>query len=105
MLALVVVDFLLPGFLGDRKQFGRRYRGPIRKAGNTERQTLLAQRVAPFLLRRTKEQVAADLPSKTEITETVEMESGRPSTRAFDWPCTPRCVPRLPSAGWPGPAS
>ena len=48
-------DFLLPGFLGDRKQFGWRYRGPIEKAGNTERQTLLAQRVAPFLLRRTKE--------------------------------------------------
>ena len=70
-------DFLLPGFLGDRKQFGWRYRGPIEKAGNTERQTLLAQRVAPFLLRRTKEQVAADLPSKTEITETVEMENGQ----------------------------
>jgi hypothetical protein len=69
-------DFL-PGFLGDRKQFGWRYRGPIEKAGNTERQTLLAQRVAPFLLRRTKEQVAADLPSKTEITETVEMENGQ----------------------------
>ena len=70
-------DFLLPGFLGDRKQFGWRYRGPIEKAGNTERQSLLAQRVAPFLLRRTKEQVAADLPSKTEITETVEMENGQ----------------------------
>ena len=70
-------DFLLPGLLGDRKQFGWRYRGPIEKAGNTERQSLLAQRVAPFLLRRTKEQVAADLPSKTEITETVEMENGQ----------------------------
>ena len=70
-------DFLLPGLLGDRKQFGWRYRGPIEKAGNTERQTLLAQRIAPFLLRRTKEQVAADLPPKTEITETVEMGDGQ----------------------------
>ena len=70
-------DFLLPGFLGDRKQFGWRYRAPIEKAGNAERQELLAQRIAPFLLRRTKEQVAADLPPKTEITETVEMEDGQ----------------------------
>ncbi len=70
-------DFLLPGFLGDRKQFGWRYRGPIEKAGNIERQAMLAQRVAPFLLRRTKEQVAADLPPKTEIAETVEMGDGQ----------------------------
>ncbi len=70
-------DFLLPGFLGNRKQFGWRYRGPIEKAGNTERQVVLAQRVAPFLLRRTKEQVAADLPPKTEIAETVEMGAGQ----------------------------
>ena len=70
-------DFLLPGFLGDRKQFGWRYRGPIEKAGNVERQALLAKRIAPFLLRRTKEQVAADLPPKTEIPETVEMGDGQ----------------------------
>ena len=70
-------DFLLPGFLGDRKQFGWRYRGPIEKAGNTERQRMLAQRIAPFLLRRTKEQVASDLPPKTEIGETVEMGDGQ----------------------------
>ena len=70
-------DFLAPGFLGDRKQFGWRYRGPIEKAGNTERQALLAQRIAPFLLRRTKEQVASDLPPKTEIAETVELSDGQ----------------------------
>ena len=70
-------DFLLPGLLGDRKQFGWRYRGPIEKAGNVERQALLAQRIAPFLLRRTKEQVASDLPPKTEIAEAVEMGQGQ----------------------------
>jgi len=68
-------DFLMPGFLGNRQQFGRRYRGPIEKSGNAERQTLLARRVAPFLLRRTKAEVAADLPPKTVIAETVEMEA------------------------------
>ena len=66
-------DFLMPGFLGNRKQFGQRFRTPIEKAGNTERQTMLARRVAPFLLRRTKAEVAADLPPKTDIAETVEM--------------------------------
>ncbi len=70
-------DFLAPGFLGDRRQFGRLYRGPIEKAGNVERQALLAQRIAPFLLRRTKEEVAPDLPPKTEIAETVEMGEGQ----------------------------
>ncbi|MGI4798103.1 MAG: SNF2-related protein, partial [Janthinobacterium lividum] len=66
-------DFLMPGFLGDRRQFGSRYRGPIEKGGDHERQALLARRIAPFLLRRTKEQVAPELPAKTEITETVTM--------------------------------
>ena len=70
-------DFMLPGFLGTRQQFGKRYRTPIEKAGNTERQTVLAQRVAPFLLRRTKQQVASDLPPKTEIAEIVEMADGQ----------------------------
>jgi superfamily II DNA or RNA helicase len=72
-------DFLMPGFLGNRQQFGRRYRGPIEKAGNAERQALLARRVAPFLLRRTKAEVAADLPPRTMIAETVEMEPAQRS--------------------------
>ena len=66
-------DFLLPNWLGDRQHFGRRYRGPIEKAGNTERLALLVKRISPFLLRRTKELVASELPPKTEITESVEM--------------------------------
>ncbi|MBV8615061.1 MAG: DEAD/DEAH box helicase, partial [Acetobacteraceae bacterium] len=70
-------DFLSPGFLGDRRSFQHRFRTPIEKAGNVERQALLARRVAPFLLRRTKEEVEADLPPKTEITETIEMGDGQ----------------------------
>ncbi len=66
-------DFLMPGFLGDRVSFGRRFRTPIEKAGNEERRAQLARRIAPFLLRRTKEEVAPELPPKTEITETIEM--------------------------------
>ncbi len=66
-------DFLMPGFLGDRQSFGRRFRTPIEKAGDSERQSLLARRVAPFLLRRTKAEVAPELPAKTEIAERVDM--------------------------------
>ncbi|MGI4810847.1 MAG: DEAD/DEAH box helicase, partial [Janthinobacterium lividum] len=70
-------DFVMPGFLGDRRHFGSRYRGPIEKGGDRERQTLLARRIAPFLLRRTKEQVAPELPEKTEISETVTMSEAQ----------------------------
>jgi len=66
-------DFLAPGFLGSSKSFRTRYRTPIEKQGNVERQTLLNRRVRPFLLRRTKEEVALDLPAKTEIAEPVEL--------------------------------
>jgi superfamily II DNA or RNA helicase len=63
----------LPGALGDRKQFGRVFRTPIEKHANGERNRLLAARIAPFLLRRTKEGVAAELPAKTEIVQRVEL--------------------------------
>ena len=66
-------DFLMPGFLGDRAAFTRRYRTPIEKAGDRDRQSQLARRVAPFLLRRTKLAVATDLPPKTEIPESIEL--------------------------------
>src|SRR6185312_4211126 len=70
-------DFLSPGFLGSQKSFGSRYRRPIEKLGDTVRQDQLNRRVRPFLLRRTKEEVATELPPKTEITESVELESGQ----------------------------
>jgi superfamily II DNA or RNA helicase len=66
--------FLSPGFLGDRTYFNRHWRAPIEKRGNGERRRKLARRVRPFMLRRTKSEVAADLPPKTEIVEPVEME-------------------------------
>ncbi|WP_165982632.1 DEAD/DEAH box helicase [Dankookia rubra] len=66
-------DFLAPGFLGNARSFRSRYRTPIEKHGDVERQAALHRRVRPFLLRRTKEEVATELPPKTEITEPVEM--------------------------------
>ncbi|WP_149536206.1 DEAD/DEAH box helicase [Siccirubricoccus phaeus] len=66
-------NFLAPGFLGDARAFRSRYRTPIEKHGDAGRQAVLHRRVRPFLLRRTKEEVAAELPPKTEITEPVEL--------------------------------
>jgi superfamily II DNA or RNA helicase len=68
-------DFLMPGFLGDSRSFTRTWRTPIEKGGDMDRRTTLARRVAPFLLRRTKAQVAADLPEKTEMIEHIELEA------------------------------
>jgi superfamily II DNA or RNA helicase len=68
-------DFLAPGFLGTQASFKTRFRLPIEKNGDAERQTMLNQRIRPFMLRRTKEEVATELPPKTEIIEPVEMEN------------------------------
>ena len=65
--------FACPGLLGERKQFNAVWRNPIEKAGDGERGRLLARRVRPFLLRRTKEQVARDLPPKIEMVERIEL--------------------------------
>ncbi len=67
-------SFACPGLLGDRKRFTVDWRTPIEKSGNAERARLLARRVRPFLMRRTKEEVARDLPPKTEMVERIEFE-------------------------------
>ena len=67
-------DWLVPGLLGSRPNFVKNFRTPIEKHGDTERQKYLSARVSPFLLRRTKEVVAADLPAKTEINEIIPLE-------------------------------
>jgi SNF2 family DNA or RNA helicase len=66
--------FLMPGLLGDRRDFVRRFRTPIEKNGDDARRLLLARRLKPFLLRRTKREVEADLPAKTEIVQRVLLE-------------------------------
>ncbi|OYU25552.1 MAG: helicase [Burkholderiales bacterium PBB2] len=66
-------DFLMPGFLGDARSFARLWRKPIEENGETLRAQLLAQRVRPFILRRRKDQVAAELPPLTEVTRRVQL--------------------------------
>lgn len=65
--------FLMPTLLGDAKRFGQVFRTPIERKHDGERRAALAQRLKPFLLRRTKALVAADLPPKTEILRPLEL--------------------------------
>jgi superfamily II DNA or RNA helicase len=65
--------FLMPGFLGDAGTFGERFRKPIEQGGDQSRRDLLARRTAPFILRRTKQEVARELPPKTEIVMDLEL--------------------------------
>ena len=70
-------DFLLPGFLGTLKDFTKRWRTPIEKGGDAVRSDLLAKRIRPFMLRRRKLDVAAELPPKTIVVKTVELEGAQ----------------------------
>jgi SNF2 family DNA or RNA helicase len=70
-------DFLLPGFLGAHKDFTQRWRTPIEKGGDTVRRDLLTRRIRPFMLRRRKDEVATELPPKTIIVRTVELEGAQ----------------------------
>ncbi|PWY57414.1 helicase [Legionella qingyii] len=65
--------FLMPGLLGDAKQFRLWFRTPIEKYADLGRREVLTKRVQPFILRRTKNQVARELPPKTEMTRTIEI--------------------------------
>jgi superfamily II DNA or RNA helicase len=67
-------DFLQPGLLGDERHFQRHYRTPIERNGDRGRAEALSARLAPFLLRRTKDSVAKELPPKVEIVESITLD-------------------------------
>ena len=69
--------FLMPGLLGSEDHFNTRYRTPIEKHGDGERNAALKRRVAPLILRRTKDQVATELPPKTELIHLVELHTAQ----------------------------
>ncbi|BAM90228.1 putative protein superfamily II DNA/RNA helicase domain [Bradyrhizobium oligotrophicum S58] len=69
-----IMSFVNPGYLGDKTAFARNWRTPVEKEGNKMRAAALTRRVKPFLLRRTKEEVASELPAKIDIVETVEID-------------------------------
>jgi superfamily II DNA or RNA helicase len=72
-----IFGFAVPSLLGDRTSFTRRFRTPIEKHADLARRKALALRVRPFLMRRTKEAVEADLPPKSEIVQRVELDGAQ----------------------------
>ena len=76
-----LMSIAAPGLLPDPERFGQVYRKPIDR-GDAEALGRLRRRMRPFLLRRTKEQVAADLPAKTE--QVLSVELGAKHRKAYD---------------------
>jgi len=72
-----LMHFLMPGLLGTRQAFAETYRTPIEKNGSEEKRTALARRIGPLILRRTKHDVAKELPPKTEIAHPIEMSEAQ----------------------------
>ncbi len=65
--------FLMPGLLGDRRLFAKRFRTPIEKNNDIVRRAQLVRRIRPFLLRRTKAEVAQDLPPRHTILRRIDL--------------------------------
>ncbi len=68
------MNFLNPGLLGSMEFFRNEFATPIDKFGEQDQKVHLRKLLFPFILRRTKEQVAKDLPEKTETILFCEME-------------------------------
>lgn len=66
-------DFLMPGFLGNIRRFNKFFRKPIENHGDGNQAIRLQNRIAPFILRRTKDVVAKDLPPKTEMVHVSQL--------------------------------
>lgn len=71
-----------PGVLGGWEQFRKRFALPIEKDGDDERRQALRQRIQPFVLRRSKQEVLKDLPARTEMNLYVELS--REERQAYD---------------------
>jgi SNF2 family DNA or RNA helicase len=70
-----IFDFLMQGYLGTAQDFRERYELPIAREKDANSQSRLARRLRPFLLRRMKSEVAADLPAKLEQVSFCELTS------------------------------
>ncbi|HET6281711.1 MAG TPA: DEAD/DEAH box helicase [Polyangia bacterium] len=76
---------LSPGLLGSWEQFRARYAVPIEKFGDDSRRKGLAALLRPFVLRRTKAEVAPELPPRTEIVRVVRLSPEEQALYAQMW--------------------
>ncbi|WP_159809646.1 DEAD/DEAH box helicase [Cellulomonas citrea] len=68
-----LLGLVAPGLFPSLQRFTEHYRVPIERDGDTARLADLRRRIRPLVLRRTKEQVAADLPARLEHVVEVEL--------------------------------
>jgi hypothetical protein len=68
-----LLSITAPGLFPSPDRFKEYYSRPIERGGNSELLSQLRRRIRPLILRRTKEQVAADLPEKQEQLLEVEL--------------------------------
>ncbi len=76
------LSFACPGLLGNKTQFRNHFSAPIDRFKDAERAAELQKRVNPFILRRTKQQVASELPEKTEMV--IYCEMGEEQRRVYN---------------------
>lgn len=76
------MNFLNPGLLGSIDWFRQQFAIPIDKFGEQQQKEHLRKLLFPFILRRTKEQVAKDLPEKTE--QVLYCEMGAQQRKIYD---------------------
>lgn len=69
-----IMDCVNPGYLGPREYFQKEFAAAIDRRQDKSVSDRLRRLIHPFVLRRTKEQVASDLPSRTEMIVYCEME-------------------------------
>lgn len=67
-----IFDFVSPGLLGPLQKFEERYARPIDQ-GDGKAAARLRATIHPFILRRTKNEVAKDLPPKIEIDKVIDL--------------------------------
>lgn len=77
-----IFNYINPNLLGNYHHFTKTYQEAIEKNKNEEKTLQLKEIISPFLLRRTKDQVAKDLPSKTE--KIIYCEMTEPQNKLYE---------------------
>ncbi len=67
--------FINPGLLGSLEQFNQRFAQPIERQQDAKARAALRRLIRPFILRRTKTGVLAELPSRTEILREIDLSA------------------------------
>ncbi len=71
------LSFIVPGLLGSKKYFKDVYTTPIDAFHDRKRKKMLKEKIKPFILRRTKQDVLRDLPAKNELVLYCEMKTAQ----------------------------